>query len=211
MGRHFRDQVAEDCDFRLALTLFLAPLTCSLLWKPAAMLWATLWRGPCARDWGQPVTNSQRGTESHWQLQEWLWKWILSRLSLEMSVGLANILIPALWKNLSQRTLLSCAWIPDLQKLWHKYSYFKPCAHCQRPHPQHTDPKTSTSQPASISLHVSLSRYPSASLVKDKIWGIFIQPWGLVETKSLMTKSSWERSASNREGDASLISFHSFI
>ena len=119
--------VTSEINLQKTVTFILFSLSssshCLALMKQAAMLWATLWRALHGRElrvtssqqpetnWG-PQSNSPRGTESWQQLlselrsvsfpsQTFRWEWR------------ANIVNAAWWESLSQRTLLSPAWIAD--------------------------------------------------------------------------------------------------
>lgn len=135
----------KDNDFPVVLTLSLTLLTCSLWWKPDAM-WTAQWRSPRSKELKAvssqqpartqgPKSNSPWGTNSCQQPRESASKQILPQLSLEVTAALADILIAASWKNLSQRTHLNCVCISDLHKLWDKCSYFKVSVHYHSPHP----------------------------------------------------------------------------
>lgn len=79
-----------------------------------------VWKAHMARKWGQPLANSQLGTEAFSpSFQKELnsakkpHKWASPVEPSDESPALTEILIAAFWENLEQRTQISYSWIPN--------------------------------------------------------------------------------------------------
>ena len=141
-----------------------------------------MWQG--TEDRGPPA-NGQQGTKalSPTAHKELIANNHMSGLGIKSfpswALSLADILFAASWKILSQRTQLSCAWISDLWNCEINVVVLSPLYVITTLTPN-TYIETSTSQPESISLHVSiLSQLSPSSLGNDKVWGISHWTWGL--------------------------------
>lgn len=91
------------------------------LMKPAAILWAALWRGPCSKEirvasGQQPARNA--GPEGKWMLPTATWVSLeedpLPEEPRNETPTTADTLVTAPWETQSKSTQLSCTQIPHL-------------------------------------------------------------------------------------------------
>lgn len=110
-----------DVTYKETVTsIFLSPTLSPSLWILTLEASRHATSSPRKRSRGKEWTslsNSLCRPETQQQPPEWASRGGLPHLT-EMAAALANILFAASWETLSQKILLSHAWIPDPQELW---------------------------------------------------------------------------------------------